>query len=534
VTVVLKDANGNAVTNLTDSDFSIDFGSSTTAAEGTVSETATDGTYEFTVTNTKAETVTVTVTADGVQISDTAEIVFEAGPVDAGESTVDATSPVKADGVDFSTVTVSLQDGSGNPVAGLTSSDFAINLSGSAIASAVSETGSGGTYSFTLTNTTVETVMVAVTAGGVALTDTATVEFIVPGPSDEMVQNAFESLSYNFMAKRLEMISQHGPRQASLVNRGESGFGTGSNGFNVVGENGDISGDFAFNSNAVIAALNSGRVAVPTADVVDTAPVSAFNLWAEGRFGIYSDDREDEDSDGDFFLGYVGADYRVMDRLILGVMGQIDWMEEEGDEYNSNVEGTGWMVGPYLSAEIAEGVFFDARAMGGRSDNSIDQEILDLDYSGDFQTERWLAEAALTGNFDFAPFTLTPDVRFLYLREDQDDYSVQNGGTSVNVDGETVTLAQLSSGLRVTHAAQFESFDVRSYVGGRLFWNIDDPGELTIDGNYVSDEEFSAELSSGLEMKSDAFMFGVEGTYNGLFDAEDYAVSGSVRFGYQF
>jgi hypothetical protein len=29
-------------------------------------------------------------------------------------------------------------------------------------------------------------------------------------------------------------------------------------------------------------------------------------------------------------------------------------------------------------------------------------------------------------------------------------------------------------------------------------------------------------------------MLGFEGTYNGLFDADDYALSGRVSFGYQF
>ena len=51
------------------------------------------------------------------------------------------------------------------------------------------------------------------------------------------------------------------------------------------------------------------------------------------------------------------AAIEVMDRVILGVMAELDWMSEDTDD--ANVDGTGWMIGPYLSAEIADGVFLE-------------------------------------------------------------------------------------------------------------------------------------------------------------------------------
>jgi hypothetical protein len=350
--------------------------------------------------------------------------------------------------------------------------------------------------------------------------------------ADKPVEDAFKSLSYNFIAQRLNLIASNGPRLAWLVNRLEGGFGGGINGFNVTGENGDITGNFAFSSGALRNAVAGGSV-VPTAD----APRSdgGINAWIEGQFAIYNDSREDDDADvkGDFFIGYAGIDFELMDRVNIGVMGEIDWMSEDGED-KAEVEGTGWMIGPYLSAEITDGVFLDMRAMGGRTDNSIRQAVLGRDYQGNFQTDRWLAEATLSGNYDLNAFTLTPDVRLLHIRENQEDYRVRGSFNTVKVEGSDVILTQLSGGLRISRMFETEDMLIRPYAAGRLFWNIDNPGELTVDGEYVSTNDMRGAVTLGLDAGSDAMQFGLEGTYDGLFGDSDHAISGRLSFGYRF
>jgi hypothetical protein len=76
VTIVVQDANGNAITGLTDTDFAVGLGASS-ASPGTVVETGTPGTYTVSVTNTVAESVTVIITADGVILDDTPSIIFQ-------------------------------------------------------------------------------------------------------------------------------------------------------------------------------------------------------------------------------------------------------------------------------------------------------------------------------------------------------------------------------------------------------------------------------------------------------------------------
>jgi hypothetical protein len=181
VTVVVRDALGTSIPGVPAGSFAISVTGS--AKAGPVAPTGTAGTYAFAVTNTVAETVTVSVDVEGVTLADKPTIGFVAGGVSPTQSSVSAApvSGVRADGTAASTVTVQLRDASGHPVGGLASGDFAVAVSGSGSAGAVGETGTTGTYTFAVTNIVAEVVEVAVTAGGVALQQTASITF-VPGP----------------------------------------------------------------------------------------------------------------------------------------------------------------------------------------------------------------------------------------------------------------------------------------------------------------------------------------------------------------
>ena len=181
VMVVLRDEEDDPITGFASTSFLIEVTGSAAYTETT--ETAVPGTYEFVVTNTVAEIVTVTVTAAGIELDDNPEITFETPPpqvVDAALSEVTATTPHEADGVDQSHVTVALRDEEDNPVIGFTSADFSIDVTGSASASEVTETGTAGTYQFSVSNVVAEVVAVTITADGVELAEKPEIDFEAP------------------------------------------------------------------------------------------------------------------------------------------------------------------------------------------------------------------------------------------------------------------------------------------------------------------------------------------------------------------
>lgn len=88
-------------------------------ASGTPGTTDSSGVAQFGVRDTIAETITLTASAGGVTLDQTGSATFLAGPPDANASKVSASpDQVAADGSTAATVTVTLTDYFGNPVAG--------------------------------------------------------------------------------------------------------------------------------------------------------------------------------------------------------------------------------------------------------------------------------------------------------------------------------------------------------------------------------------------------------------------------------
>jgi len=200
IRVQLKDDAGNTISR---AGIAVTF--AVTGSASLSSATATtdaNGVATVNVTNTVAETVSVTATVDtdndaGAATAELAvvngspiAIVFSvdnANPDPTNvNTTIEATSPVLADGIANSIVTIQLADANGNL---LTASGGTIVLTstGNGMVTSIVDNGNG-TYTGTVTNLTAETVSVTATLDGVAITDDASIEFITdntnPDPSN--------------------------------------------------------------------------------------------------------------------------------------------------------------------------------------------------------------------------------------------------------------------------------------------------------------------------------------------------------------
>ncbi|MCP4780619.1 MAG: autotransporter outer membrane beta-barrel domain-containing protein, partial [Hyphomicrobium sp.] len=142
-----------------------------------------------------------------------------------------------------------------------------------------------------------------------------------------------------------------------------------------------------------------------------------LDIWVEGQFSRYTDDLGGINRTGDFGILYLGADYVLAPGVLVGALIQVDDTKEDinGSDRTGEIDGTGWMVGPYFGAKLSESLFFDARAAWGQSDNDIWLRDKKLDYrTGSFETERWLATATLTGLHTYGGFRLSPELGLAY------------------------------------------------------------------------------------------------------------------------
>jgi hypothetical protein len=115
VTVVVKDAAGNAVSGLGSSAFAFSLAGSSSGTFGTVTETATAGTYTATFTATVAGTAsTLTTRVNGVALTSTPpSVAVTPGPLDLSKSTVAFTASILQTGAS-TTLTLTARDSAGN------------------------------------------------------------------------------------------------------------------------------------------------------------------------------------------------------------------------------------------------------------------------------------------------------------------------------------------------------------------------------------------------------------------------------------
>jgi outer membrane autotransporter protein len=221
---------------------------------------------------------------------------------------------------------------------------------------------------------------------------------------------------------------------------------------------------------------------------------SPWDLWVEGRYSGFSDDAGNIDRDGHVGLLYVGGDYRVARNMIVGVVAQFDWAKDDSGVLGSSVDGNGWMVGPYMSMQVHENVYFDLRASWGRSDNDLNIGTT----TGSFDTSRWLVKGTLAGNWVYDAWRITPSAELAYVTESQDSFTNSGG---VFVAGQDVSLGRLQFGpeigYRFAHTA--DTF-IEPFAAIKGVWDWDNPNVQIIDGFVVGPGDFWGRLEGGLNV----------------------------------
>ncbi len=156
-----------------------------------------------------------------------------------------------------------------------------------------------------------------------------------------------------------------------------------------------------------------------TTEVPVFAPViaSGWDFWAEGTYAV-TENGNFESRSGLFFAG---VDYRWSDKVVLGVMGQLDITDEDNSVAGTSASGTGWMAGPYVVVRLDKNLYLDVAATYGQSSNTVNALGL---FEDDFNTERFLLQGGLTGDFKLdARTTISPFARLIYYYEKQESYT---------------------------------------------------------------------------------------------------------------
>ncbi len=168
--------------------------------------------------------------------------------------------------------------------------------------------------------------------------------------------------------------------------------------------------------------------------------VSRGQTWGE----INSAWSDKDSNDSSYTLITLGGHGFVRDNTIVGGMIQLDL----GDDDASNITGKGWLTGPYfVHKPNQQNVTFEGRLLYGQTDNDI--SIISIiptigTYSDSFETDRYLAQLRITGEYGYQTATLMPLLDFTYTEDTQDAYTNNPGHL---IKEQNVDLTQMTLGL---------------------------------------------------------------------------------------
>ncbi|MFL0355489.1 PKD domain-containing protein [Erythrobacter sp. GH1-10] len=257
----------------------------------------------------------------------------------------------------------------------------------------------------------------------------------------------------------------------------------------------------------------------------------AFDLWGE----LYVSQARIGGQEGSFRIGYIGADYRLGDNLLVGALVAFDTFNDKDRLEAGEAEGDGWMAGPYLTAKLGEGFYAEARAAWGLSDNIVSPLGT---FSDSFDTNRSFYSGSLIGQFDLGDrTTIRPEVTVRYIREEQEGYV---DSLDVTIPSQVVDQGDISFRPRISHLVDLEGgWALRPYGEAEGILTFGEASGFAI-GNFGNDRmldlgSLRARVEGGIDLFSPGGLRASLSAFHDGIGADNFSSTGvhiGVSFGF--
>ena len=253
-----------------------------------------------------------------------------------------------------------------------------------------------------------------------------------------------------------------------------------------------------------------------------------LDVWLEGKYAKF----DATGGDGGFAVLHGGLDYKVSNDLLFGIGAQLDWIGMDTAGGIGHADGLGYLVGPYVTANLSPGLYFDARAAWGQSYN----EVSPFDTYTDSTTgERALVTAALGGVTNLYALEIRPEARLSWYREQIAGYT-----DSLDVDIPSVTVETGTLEFGPTFRLPGEVADgvtLTPFLGLNGIWTFAQTNTATaVSGQPgLSDTNLRAAIELGFDVDTaNGFTLSASGTYDGIGTGDYEAIGGSLSVGQKF
>ena len=253
------------------------------------------------------------------------------------------------------------------------------------------------------------------------------------------------------------------------------------------------------------------------------ACTGGWTIWSQG-YGLRANSSS---TDSTFKIGYLGAHYYLDDQTKIGIIGQLDWVDETNSVTNSSASGHGWMIGPYIAGTLSNpDLFYEARAGYGQSENNVSPNGV---ATGSFGASRWLVSGKLSGNIKKDDYTITPSVSVAYFEETQEAYT---NSAATAVPEQTVSLGEVRFGPTLSKAMELDNgmqFTPKLGISG--VWNFGVDNNNATQGSVLGDDDLRARVDAGFSATNpdNGMILTLEAFYDGI-GASDYdSYGGTAR-----
>jgi len=251
-----------------------------------------------------------------------------------------------------------------------------------------------------------------------------------------------------------------------------------------------------------------------------------FGFWIQGAYSNLDNGTIGASADGNIVNTALGLDYKLTDRLVIGVSGLYETVDIDTGTLGGrgNLKEDGFGIAPYIGFELTPN--WTANATAAYSWLSYDAKRSNNTISGSFDATRWFLNGSLDGSYAAGKIRLMPTVGIMYMEEKQDGYRDSSGGLN---ESNTIKIGRLSAGGKLGYA--FGTF--MPYVKLIGEYDFEHPDAVAIgNGTFTSAEDFGGKVGLGVNFFSAGPLSGnVEGSYDSLGrdNLDVWTISGRLR-----
>ena len=265
---------------------------------------------------------------------------------------------------------------------------------------------------------------------------------------------------------------------------------------------------------------SNGRITIaPAADVVVPVANPMWNVWIDGKYSWLDDTDAFTDLDGSLVNGVVGADYKVSDRLVLGLMGTYETSDLEGLGVTQDTDG--WGGGAYLGLTLTDHLVLSATLLGTDLDT-------DVNGASSFDSARVQASSGLTGYWYSGTWRYSPSLTVSWTKEWQD--------ASGALNAQTIETGIISPGFQVGNSISIGGAStVEPWLGAQLDWVGINKVVDDVTGTILDDPYTDLRLQGGLNFAFGAnAQLALTAEVSGLLYEDSDTYTAGANFAFQF